>query len=161
MDGLFKIICITTIFGKIISDQTQSIESNISGLIELRNQYPDNPLIGYLNINSLSGKIDSIRNLVAKTSIDIFCVDETKLDCSFPDHQFKIEGYQFPLFKRDRKKNGGGKIVFCRDHLIIKRLTNFETETVETICIDLNLNNKKWFIMFAYIGHQILIKVCF
>ena len=39
------------------------------------------------------------------------CIDETKLDTSFPDSQFKIEGYQFPLFRKDGDSKGYGKIV--------------------------------------------------
>ena len=40
------------------------------------------------------------------------CIDETKLDTSFPDSQFKIDGYQFPLFRKDRDSKDGGK-KFC------------------------------------------------
>ena len=43
---------------------------------------------------------------------DILSIDETKLDDSFPDSQFKINGYQFPFLRRDRGNRGGGKWVF-------------------------------------------------
>ena len=77
-------------------------------------------------------------------------MDETKLDDSFPDQQFKIEGFQFPPFRRDRNKHSGGKIVFVKDGLIVNRLTEFETNISETICLELTISNKKWFIMFVY-----------
>ena len=54
-------------------------------------------MIAYLNINSLREKIISLREILKKTKIDVLCIDETKLDSSFPNHQFKIEGYEFPL----------------------------------------------------------------
>ena len=41
-------------------DLTISNESDIEGLIDLRKKNPDNPMIGYLNVNSLSGKIEKI-----------------------------------------------------------------------------------------------------
>ena len=44
--------------------------------------------------------------------INILCVNETKLDSSFSDHQFKIEGYQFPPFRRDRNSKGGKISLF-------------------------------------------------
>ena len=66
-------------------------------------------MIGYIHINSLRGKIVSLREVLSKASIDILCVDETKLDASFPDHQFKISGYQFPTVRRDSNSKGGGK----------------------------------------------------
>lgn len=115
-----------------------------------RNQYTSNPIIAYLNINSLRNKIDSLREITFNFPVEILCIDETKLDDSFPDAQFKIEGYQFPPFRRDRNKNGGGKIVFIKDGLIAKRLNDFETKVSETISLELTISKKKWFIMFAY-----------
>ena len=86
--------------------------------------------------------------------IDIICIDETKLTCDFPDSLFNIEGYQFPPYRRDRNDKltcrGGGKIVFVKTGLITKRLKSFETINAETICIELNISGRKWFIVFAY-----------
>ena len=53
---------------------------------------------------------------------------ETKLDDSFPDSQFKINGYQFPFLRKDRDNKGGGKIVFLRQGLLINRLKQLETK---------------------------------
>ena len=77
-------------------------------LKNLRKAYQNNPLIGYININSLREKILSLRQVLSKVPIDILFVDETKLDVSFLDHQFKIPGYQFPPLKRDHNSKGGG-----------------------------------------------------
>ena len=46
-------------------------------------------------------EIISLRQILGKAKIDVLWIDETKLDFSFPDHQFKIEGYQFPPLRRD------------------------------------------------------------
>ena len=43
-----------------------------------------------LNINSLSEKIISLRNVISKSKLEVLCIDETKLDLSLPDTQFKI-----------------------------------------------------------------------
>ena len=37
------------------------IKLDIDGLIKVRNSYPNNPIIGYLNINTLQNKIISLR----------------------------------------------------------------------------------------------------
>ena len=50
--------------------------------------------------------------VLSNAPIDVLCVDETKLDSSFPDHQFKIEGDQFPTFRRDRNSKGGEISLF-------------------------------------------------
>ena len=98
-----------------IKDLTKASKSDLSGLIKLRKENLNNPNIAYLNINSLREKIIRLREICLKSSIDILCVDETKLDACYPNAQFHIEGYQFPPFRRDRNKHGGGKMVFVRN----------------------------------------------
>ena len=51
----------------------------------------------------------------------MLCVDETKLDSSFPDSQFKIDGYIPPSYpplivetEIITEEERGGKIVFVR-----------------------------------------------
>ena len=103
-----------------------------------------------MNINSLSHKIDALRQICKISPLEILCVDETKLDSSFPNSQFRIEGYICPPYRRDRDNHGVGKMVFIREGLITKRLENSETKLSETICLELTVSNKKWFILFAY-----------
>ena len=75
----------------------------------LRLQYSSNPLIANLNIYSLQNKIDALREIIKYFPLDIFCIDESKLHDSFPDHRFKMYGYQFLPFGRDRSKLRGAK----------------------------------------------------
>ena len=82
-------------------------------MINLRKAYQNNPLIGYINVDSLREKIIILRELLSKAPIDILCVDETKLHASFPHHQFKVSEYQFPPPRRDRNSKGGGGNNFC------------------------------------------------
>ena len=49
-----------------------------------RLKYPQNPLIRYLNINSLSNKIVDARELFGKLQLGYFVLSETKLDDSLP-----------------------------------------------------------------------------
>ena len=44
----------------------------------------------------------------------------------------------------------GGKIVYIKDGLIVKKINDFETNISETISIELTISSKKWLIMFAY-----------
>ena len=103
-------------------------------MIKVRNPYPNNLIIGYLNINTLQNKIISLsREIIAKAPLDVFCIDETKLDESFPNSQFILENFQFPPFRRDRNSKGGGKLVYVKQGIIVKRLENLETKFSETI----------------------------
>ena len=49
-----------------------------------RLKYPRNPLIRYLNINSLSNKTVDARELFGKLQLGYFVLSETKLDDSLP-----------------------------------------------------------------------------
>ena len=99
--------------------------------------------MGYLNINSIRNKIIYLRELVSKAPIDMFCIDETKIDESFPNSQLFIENYQFPPYRRDRNSKGGGKIVYVRKGLFSKRLKTLESKNTETICIEVTISKKK------------------
>ena len=85
----------------------------------------------------------------------------------FPITQFHIEGYQFPPFRRDRIQPtntthfGGGKIVYIKEGVISNRLNKYETEHAETICTNLTIKERKWFILFAYRPESINRKLFF
>ena len=128
----------------------EDFDSDLKKLKVLRVENNSNPIIAYLNINSLGEKINHFHELCKESPIDILCVDEIKLDSSYPDAQFQIIDYQFPPFRRDRNKYGGGKIVYIRQGLITRRLPKFETKVSETICVELAISKKKWCILFAY-----------
>ena len=63
------------------------------------------PIIGYLNTDS------QLTDVYRNASLELLCIDETKLHASFADVQFHIEGYQYPPFRRDCDKNGAGKMI--------------------------------------------------
>ena len=112
---------------------------DLGGLNRLIKEHQNNLIIGYLNINSLRNKINDLRKICIKTQIRVLCVGETKLDQSFPDAQFHIEGYQYSTFRKDHKKNGGGKIVYVKEGLIPKRIMEYENINIETICIEITI----------------------
>ena len=74
------------------SHKRNDFDSDTDGLINVRKTYQSNGLIGYIKLNSLREKIVSLREILSKASRDILCADETKLDGSFPEYQFKISG---------------------------------------------------------------------
>ena len=134
---------------KNVSDQKHDFhltnwnEVDINDLVKTREAYFKILISGNLNINSNRSMTISLRDVVAKVLIDILCIDKTELDDSFPDSQFLIEYHQFPSFRRDRNSKGGVKIVYVRQGLISKRLENFQSKTIETICIEFSISKKK------------------
>ena len=91
-----------------------------------------------------------VKEILSNAPIDALFVDETKLDSSFPDYQFKIEEYQFPPFRRDRNSKGGAELVCLRERFIARRIPKFEMKKAKTICIEITIAKKKWCILFAY-----------
>ena len=67
-------------------------------------------VIFHLNINSPSNKFDQLK-LIIKNKVDILVRTETKLDSSFPDSQFIIDGFRQP-YRLDRNKHGAGVMIF-------------------------------------------------
>ena len=81
-----------------IKDLAEKSKSDLLGLIKLRKENPNDPNIAYLNINSLREKITSPREISLKSSVDILCVDEAKLDASYPNVQFILRDTNFHHF---------------------------------------------------------------
>ena len=101
----------------------------------------------HLNINSLRNKFDNLVDQI-KGNVDILVISETKLDASFSVGQFKIPGFKTP-FRRDRNKHGGGIMVFVREGISSKLISN-ETLCIEGMFIELNFRKKKWLLCCSY-----------
>ena len=108
-------------------------------------------IFGHLNINSLRNKFDLFSEQV-KGSIDILMVSRTKLDDSFPEAQFLIEGFHSP-FRFDRNINGGGIMLYVREDIPTKLLIH-DFPGVESFFVEINLHKKKWLINCSYNPHK-------
>ena len=54
-----------------------------------------------------------------------------------------MDGCEYPLFRRDQHSNAVGKIVYIREGLIAKRLSDLETKSTESICLEFTNSNRK------------------
>ena len=97
-----------------VSNASTAIVSNAkSALKDIRVSNINRLIFGHLNINSLRNKFDFFCEQI-KGSIDIFMISESKLDESFPQGQFLIDGFHTP-FRFDRNKNGGGILLYSSE----------------------------------------------
>ena len=119
--------------------------SNILKNIKLQNI--NRLVIGHLNINSIRGKFDQLKDVI-KNNIDILVITETKLDDSFPRNQFLIDGYSVP-YRKDFDKFCGGVMIFVRDDLACKEIDIIELNG-EGIFLELNLRKTKWLLFGGY-----------
>jgi hypothetical protein len=58
----------------------------------------------------------------------------------------KFSSKWFPLWRADRNQYGGGVVAYARFDLACDRKMNLEYQTIESICIEININNRKWLI---------------
>ena len=87
-----------------------------------------------------------------KGFVDIFMISETKLDDSFPEGQFFLDGYQTP-FRFDRNGNSGGILLYvCED--IPAKVIHCDFPTSESFFVEINLHKKKWLINCSYNLHK-------
>ena len=57
-----------------------------------------NVKIGHINANSIAGfKFHEIKNWLMSTRFDILAISETKLDKTYPESQFAIQGFRMPI----------------------------------------------------------------
>ena len=127
--------------------ENHSEERGLQQLQEDRLKHCKNPLIGYLNINSLRNKITDLRVIMKTLPLDYLILNETKKDESFPTSQFNVEGYEIRA-RRDRDKYDGGLIEFVRGGLICKRSRDYEPQYSECLCSELTFTNKKCFSIY-------------
>ena len=112
-------------------------------LKNLRLECCQNPLFGFLNINSLRNKIIDLTEVIRESSLDYFVLSET-IDDSFPSAQFTIDDYEIQGSK-DRNKHGGGLIEYVNKGIICKKLKEHEPKEIESICSEITISKKKWF----------------
>ena len=92
-------------------------------LQNLKAKNKDRPIIAYLNINFLDLKFEPLKDMI-KENVDILLISETKLNDTFPDGQFTIDGYKEPI-RLDRNRHGGGLMFFVKDDLDCKEIYRF------------------------------------
>ena len=106
-------------------------------------------IISHLNINSIRNKFVALSD-IAKNKIDIMLISETKLNSSFSNSLFYIDGFS-PPYRNDRTDRGGGLIFYVRNDIPSKELHNISIPIdKECIFIEINIFKKKWLICGFY-----------
>ena len=134
--------------GKELAQSPVANDGTKNSLHQQRLKYAKNLIIGHLNMNSIRNRFLDFKELVLSDT-NICLISETKLDDSFPDQQFHVNGYK--MFRKDRNKFGGGLILFVKENIPSKVLNTFRfSEECEIISIDFSISNKKWLLLGIY-----------
>ena len=98
--------------------------------------------MGYLNINYIRNKFSSIPHLI-DNNFDIFAIDETKLDSSFPESQFILPGMGKP-FRLDVTSRKDRLLVFFNNDIPSKYLRSFHLPgNIQAIAFEINLELRR------------------
>ena len=115
-------------------------KSPLSVLRDLRVYNPNRIIIGQLNTNSIRSKFEELTYII-ENAIDIFLISETKLNDTFPEGQFHINGFSRP-YRLDRTDKGGGIILFIREHIPSKRVNLEFLPKIGGIATEVNLKKR-------------------
>ena len=98
-------------------------------------------IFAHLNINSIGNESDSLADII-KDNIDILMISETKVDDSFPNGQFLLDGFGTP-FRLDRNRNGESIMLFIRNDIPAKVIST-DDRPIESFYVELNFRKKTW-----------------
>ena len=120
-------------------------------MLDFRECNPKNLIVGHLNIYGLRNKFSEIEYMLLQSTLNIFFVSETKLDESFPKHQFNVPGFE--SHRADRNSHGGGIMSYIRDDIPHRRRHDFEDivkSPVEAIILEAMIRNETWLFICPY-----------
>ena len=91
--------------------------------------------IAHLNITSIPKYIEQLRLYLLNKPVDVFTINETRLDESISNVEVNIQGYN--LWRKDRCRYGGGVAIYTRDILNVKEMSSFAPENIEAVCLEI------------------------
>ena len=117
---------------------------------DFRSKFKSNFILLHNNINSLRYRFMHLHEILSKKSVDFLAISETKLDDSFTSAQFHAGG--FPLHRQDCTCSSGGILLYVRSDIAHRRIRKFECnfDSIESICMELNLGKTKTMISVIY-----------
>ena len=128
---------------------TDTTPNSLSKIKEIGIGNANKVIIGNLNINSIRNKFVQLKETVLKY-VDILTVTEAKLDETFLESLFLMNGFAKP-YRFDRNKNEGGIMIFIRDIISSKILENhIFLNDVESIFVELNFKKCIWLLCGTY-----------
>ena len=96
--------------------------------------------VGYLNVNRLLNKLDSVKELIDKYSSDILALSKIWLTSEISDSEISIMRYS--IVRKDRQNSskacGGGVLIYVRNGIPFIRQAKFVDDTFECFWIEIN-----------------------
>ena len=112
-----------------------------STIVDERQLNQSEAFIMHLNINSIQNKFEELKTLNQALQAHVLVISETKIDCSYPNSQFALQGYH--MYRKDRVKGGGGLITYVSSSIPSRKLTLAKPyKTFEAIAIEAKIGRR-------------------
>ena len=98
-----------------------------------------------LNIASLPKHVEELRISKLFSNLDLFALNETRLDNTISDGLVNISGYD--VVRKDRSRRGGGVCIYLRTSINYKIRNDLVPEGIEAVCLEICKPNSKSFIV--------------
>ena len=112
----------------------------------MANKHGANTKIGHINANIADFKFFAVRSWLMSGWFDILLITETKIDATFSNSQFNVEGFR--MYRVDRNAHGGGLMIFIRNDICFRFVTRFNVDMssfrTESMLLKVKIN-KSWF----------------
>lgn len=117
--------------------------------MEERKHNSHNAFVAHFNIDSTQNKFEELKLLNDSLKAQILILSENKIDRSYPDDQFRLQGYN--MYIRDRCKGGGGVIAYFPTFIPLKRMKLPKTyKTQEAIAVEFTIGRKEILCLALY-----------
>ena len=85
--------------------------------------------------------------------MDILRISQPKLNNSFPENQYFIDGFS-RAYRLNRTGNGGGILLYICEHIPSRNVNVDFCSKIEGFFIGINLKKAKWLPMCSYHPHK-------
>ena len=138
---------------KCTPEKCGNLQHDLQMLRNERLEFNKNPLVSYLNINSLRNKIIGLKEIIQYLNLDYFVSSETRIVSTFPSAEFAIDNYKIKAC-RDRNCNGGRLIGYVRKGIISRKLKENKLLTVKLLVQKYQSQRKNGFILVSTDRHS-------
>ena len=134
--------------GEYANEEHLDTQGSQSILAERKNN-SSSAFIMHLNINSIQNKFEELKQLNDCLKAHVIVLSETKIDSSYPSSQFSLSGYN--MFRKDRKKGGGGLIAYFSASIPSRKLVLPKTyKTLEAIAVESKIGRTEVLFLAIY-----------
>lgn len=104
--------------------------------------------VGHMNVRSLMGGFDSLKNYICSEDFSIFAVSETWLNENIDTNIFLIPNYRF--IRMDREGRGGGIGLFIKNSMNYNVIDLPNNTFLEQLWVSINLSGKSYLFGVLY-----------